>query len=356
MSTSPRQDAGASVSCYLNEIPAFVGPELARVYGTLHSSLPFFELFRSTERTNCYVTWRDGRAAEIILFAVRGKRVEVLNEMIEIGADELQRFARHVFAAFPEAGVIRFRALKMAPGSVGFPFQRHASKYTYRIALPEAPEAYLGTLGRETRNGIKRKIAKLAKHCVSWHMEFREGDTIDEDELLRIMRMSEANINAGQVKLRYDTARITAMAKRCGLVSMLVIDGQCCAGAISYRIGANYFSELLGFDRRYENFGIGTVCEYHTICEMIARGGKGFYLGGGHFAYKQRLGAAIVHMDELNIYRSRRTLLANPGYAAGRILASAFVRGKEFLHRHRDNVLAKLVFGGFYFLRSRSLK
>lgn len=348
--------ARESMSCYLNEIPPFIGPELERLYGTLHSSLPFFELFRSTEHASCFVKRRAGRASSIFVFVMHGKRLEVLNEMIEVAADEIECFTRYVFAHFGGIDIIHFKALDTSLGNFGFPCQKYRAKQTYYITLPATPDEYHASLGSATRAGIKRKVGRLTKAFPSWRMEYRGSDNIDEGELREVMRLSEATINARGVKLRHDVARITAMARRCGFVGLLLIDGRICAGSISYRIGSNYFYEVIGFDRQYEKFGLGIVAACQTICEATAKGGRRFCLGGGHFGYKLRLGARIVSMDELRIYRSQRKVLANLGYAAATAFAASGRQCKEFLHRHHDHMLAKLVFDAYYLVKSRSLR
>lgn len=352
--TSDRADP--SISCYLHEVPPFIEAELAQLYETLHSSLPFFEIYRSTEQASCYVCRRDGRAETIFVFALRGTRIDILNEMIEVGQDEIERFARYAFAQFPEVDIIRFRALKAAVRGFGFPFQQHGSKETYCISLPATPDAYTAGLGKKTRSGIHRNTNRVRRTFPSLRVEYRTGDAIDETELREIMRLSEAKINAGGVRVVHDAEKITAMARRCGFVTVLLIDGLVCAGWINYRVGANYFSDVMGYDKRYEKFRLGTLCGYHTIRECIARGGKRFYLGGGVFEYKEQLLGRPVGMDELMIYRSRWKMLLNLHHAAGSLLDAWIRQCKNVLHRHRKNVLAKFVFDCFYRLKNMGAK
>jgi hypothetical protein len=349
-------DDDTSVSCYLNEIPPFIGPALAGLYGTLHSSLPFFEVFRSTEQASCYVAQRAGQPSCIFVFALRGNCLDVLNEMIEVSRDEITRFTRYVFAHFDAVDIIRFRAVDTQLGNFDHPFQQYGAKATYCVPLPATADDYTASLGPATRTSMRRKMNRLTKAFPTWRMEYRSAGMIGDGELGEIMRLSEATINANHVKLRYDRARITAMAGKCGFVALLLIDGRICAGLISYRIGTSYFSEVIGFDREYDKFGIGTLAAYLAIRECAARGGKRFCLGGGHFDYKLRLGAKMLSMDELRIYRSSWKMLLNLGHAARAALGAKGRQFKEFLHRHNDHVLARPVFDAYYLVRSRRLK
>src|SRR4051812_32319725 len=87
----------AGIACYIDEIPEFIEPELERLYGTLHSSLPFFRVFRNTESVSTYVALKGSQPAVILLFQIQGKIVHVLNEMINLEQRELERFASYVF-------------------------------------------------------------------------------------------------------------------------------------------------------------------------------------------------------------------------------------------------------------------
>jgi hypothetical protein len=353
---SRKDTFGPYGSCYLDEIPVFVGPELTRLYETLHSSLPFFELFRSTKEAHCYVSWRDGLPAHIFVFVFRDNCLDVLNEMIEVDEQEIARFTRLVFARFGHVDLIRFKALKTELRDLEFPVQQYAAKYTYCIALPETPDAYTASLGGATRGSVKHKCNRIRKTFPNARMEFRNAREVDDEWLHEIMRLSEEGIAARGLKIRHDREKISVMAKRCGFVSALLVDERIVAGMIVYQFGSSYFTELLGYDKHFQKYGMGTVCAYQTIREIVARGGKRCYLGGGHFEYKQHLGAKLLCMDELKIYRSHTRMLANLHHAAGMVLNARMRAAKEYLHRHRKHALARLVFDGFYHLKSRNVK
>ncbi len=354
--SSPKHERGLYGSCYLNEIPAFVGPELTRLYETLHSSLPFFELFRSTSGAHCYVSWRDGLPTHIFVFVFRDNCLEVLNEMIAVDEQELARFTRFMFARFGQIDLIRFKALKTQLRELEFPVQQYAAKHTYCIALPGTAEAYTASLGAATRGSVKHKWNRVRKAFPDLRMEFRNGSDIDDAWLDEIMQLSEEGIAARGLNMRHDREKISAMARRCGFASAVLVDGRIAAGIIAYQFGSSYFFELLGYDKRFCKYGMGTICVYQTIREIVVRGGSRCYLGGGHFEYKRHMGGKLLCMDELKIYRSHSRMLANLHQAAGMFLDARVRAAKEFLHRHRHHALARLVFEGFYLIKSRNLK
>ena len=347
------------IRCYLHAIPPFVEVALADLYDTLHASLPFFRVYRSTHAVSCYVAERDGRPSTILLFRCQDRRLEVLNEMIAVRQDELRRFTRYVFQHFPRVDLIEFKALAVtaaAPSGLGFPVQQHNAKDTWVIALPDTPEAYLAGLGKSTRANVRQQTNLVTRTFPGFSTRFYTQGEIDERHVRAILRFSEARIRAGGANVTHDVDRIMALARTCGFVVVLSIDGQVCAGSVNYRVGTSCFGDVTGYDPRFEKYSLGKLCVFQTVSASIARGGKRFYLGGGHFEYKQRLGAELLGMDELKIYRSRWKMLANPQHAAGILLDARIRAGKEFLHRHRDHPLAKRVFEGIYLLRNWSAK
>jgi len=51
-----------TISCHVHEISSFVEQDLARLYGNLFSSLPFFRIFKSMEDVSTYVVRQGGQA------------------------------------------------------------------------------------------------------------------------------------------------------------------------------------------------------------------------------------------------------------------------------------------------------
>jgi hypothetical protein len=345
-----------AVECFIGEVPDFVEDELARRYEALHSSLPFFRIFRSVCNVNCYVARRGDALAEILLFAVDGRRIDVLNEMIDIAPDDLREFAAYMFTHFPRIDLIRFHALNTAADKLGFPVQRYNAKETFVIDLPATAEDYLASLGKSTRANIRQQMNYARKNLPGLAIAYFVDDEIREDDIRAIARLSEERISSQGASVRHDVERICALAKQCGFLAVLTIDGRICAGSINYRIGNSYFGEVIAFDPGYQRYGFGKLCTYEAICESIRRGGRRFYLGGGVFGFKERLLGKKVDMDQLQIYRSWPRLFANPGHA-GRFLVQGNVRRlKRFVHQRRDAMIGKIVFKFFHAYRNKMSK
>jgi hypothetical protein len=278
----------------------------------------------------------------------------VLNEMIDIAPAALERFARYVFERFPAIDVIRFKAVRTGPAAIGFPLQRHNAKETYVIALPATPGDYLAALGKSTRASIRSRLNSINKNFPSFTVKCHVDADIEEDVVRHIVRLSEQRIGARGVKLKHDVDRMIALARTCGFVTLLLIDGRLCAGSLNYRVGTCLFGEVTAHDPAYERHGLGALCVYHTICESIRQGGRKFYLGGGAFGFKERMLGERLDMDQLHIYRSHGRLLANLDIAATAFTQGQLRRLKTCLHERKGTWFADLAFRLFHACRNKT--
>lgn len=357
MSSSGKVQTGEiSVFCYIDEVPPFIETELERLYGMLQSSLPFFNVFRSIENVNCYVVTLRKKPIVIILFKFKNRSIEVLNEMIEIDQQEIDRFTRYVFIKFSQVDIISFKALKTVIYKFFFPMQKYSSKDTYMIELPATPHEYTANIGKSTRTNIRYQTNNIFRNYPSFAVKFYVKDDINEQCIQVILRFSEQRIRRKFSGFSHNEACIISLAKMCGFVCVLMINNRVCAGSINYQIGSSYFGEVLGHDIEYEKYGLGKLALHQTICESIVRGGRRFYLGGGVFDFKNRMLGAQVSMDELQIYRSYGKLIINFDKAAKTIIFSYVRKLKSWLHQHKHKFFARCAFKYFYFFKSKIAK
>ncbi|WP_332878681.1 GNAT family N-acetyltransferase [Massilia sp. S19_KUP03_FR1] len=341
------------VTCYFDAIPAFVDHELARLYEVLQSSLAFMQSFRELREVNCYVASKDETVKVVLLFVRSRRRVDVLNEMIELGETEIKRFAQYIFERLPDIDVIHFKAVRAELHQFPRPIQKQNSKHTYLIALPASIEKYNSSMSRKTMTGIRYQTNKAKKTFPSLSSRTYHDEEIDEAHIIEIIRLSESRINSDDPSFSYDARAICQLAKKCGFVHIIFIEGRVCAGTVNYRVGASFFGEVLGQDPEYKKYGLGKICVYQTICESISRGGRKFYLGGGAFDFKTQLLGNLVEMDEIKIYRSRIGVLRQIDSALGTWWAGRVRRLKDLFHQHRRHIIARMVFKIFYFSRSK---
>jgi len=301
-----------TISCYENDVPVFIEAELDRLYASFHSSLAHFRVYNEGCDTSTYIVRKGDSIVTVFLFQQDGGNVRVINEVLKVDEEEISRFVAYIFANFEAAMVILFNAIQIDIQKIPFPYQCFNHLEDIVVAMPETAKEYVASLGKNTRRNIKRYTKKLHECFPSFRYEVFENDEVDEQAIRDIVNLNRARM-AGKNKVSAidadETERIIILARECGLVSVARINGRVCAGGISFRVGANYFLSVIAHDSAYDNFSLGILCCYLTICECIARGGKEFHFLWGEYEYKYTLLGVKRDLDKLAIYRSYAQML-----------------------------------------------
>lgn len=342
---------GISITCHENEVPSFVEPELERLYGHIFSSLLQLRVYGElTEDTSTYVVRHGEKIVTLFLFRREKEVVKVLNQSIRISGKDIRRFADHIFAAYPSVARISFHAVRPRFNTLPFPRQRFNCADDIVLSLPDSTDAYLASLGKNTRRNIRRYMDRLTRSFPSFQCEFHEGAEVDEQQVRAIIAFNRARM-AGKNKVstldEQETERIARLAGACGLVSVATIDGRICAGGIAYRIGDNYFLYVIAHNPAYDDYWIGILTCYLTICACIERGGKAFHFLWGRYDYKFALGAQLRTLDHVDVYRSWPRFLLNGREITKTAISRSVYKFKFGLleqARRRDSAAARLAF------------
>jgi hypothetical protein len=304
---------GVSVSWYDKDVPAFAEAELARLYGSLFSSIPFYRVYGGLDDAMTYVARRDGAIRSVFLFIVRAGRIQVMNETMTLDGEEVRQFAAQAFAKFRSANEIRFRAVAIAnPETIRH--AHHRFRYTDDIvlALPATEDDYVARLGKSTRKNIKHHLSRAKRCLAGFRHEVHCGGDASEEDIRAIVGFNRQRM-AGKNKLSSldedETERLVRLVRLCGLVSLIRIDGRIRAGAICFQVGTSFMSSVNAHDPAYDDFRLGTLCCYLTILECIRREGKEFHFMWGRYEYKFSLLGVLRCLDQVSIYRSRARML-----------------------------------------------
>jgi hypothetical protein len=333
------------ISCYENDVPAFIEADMERLYSNVYSSLAQFRIYSDGCDASTYIARRGGQIVTVFLFRLRGNCIDVLNETIHVSRSDVMYFARYAFASFPDVAAIRFKAVHTDIESLSFPFQRYNHVEDIVLTLPETAGAYFDMLGKGTRRNFKRHMRQLQERVPNCRYKIAIGTDIEERTIRAIvelnrMRMASKNKASGIDDL--EMQRMIRLAKECGMVGIIEIDGCICAGAVGFCAGDNYFLNILAHDPRYDQYWLGILCCYQTICECIARGGKEFHFLWGEYEYKYMLMGVRRDLDNLVIYRSRKHQFFNAGIAIETAFKGALRKLRVWLHAasRRDNLLS----------------
>lgn len=334
------QDDDIKISLFENDIPDSIEHDLECLYQHLYSTLAHHRAYGGLgPGTIAYVARRNDIPVAVLLLRHEKNTVRVLNEQIQIDPRELNRFARYVFTHFPSVNVVLFHAVRTEAQRIRFPCQHFLCTEDIVLDLPAKVDDYRARMGKATRSYLNRYMNKLHRDFPSARHEVYQQDEIDRCHLQQIIDMNRARM-ADRNRESYiddmEAERIINLAQRCGMLSVITIDGRVCAGAINFRIGDHYFLKVVAHDSVYNDYRLGTLCCYLAICECIARGGKEYHFLWGRYDYKYRLLGVQRDLDHVAVYRSRTHMLLN-----GRMVL------RNLLHQHwmvmRSRLQSRLV-------------
>jgi hypothetical protein len=301
------------ITCHEHEVPAFAGPEIDRLYGHLFCSLSYFEVANQLGGASTYIARRGGRPIAVLLYTRSAREVNVISEYVALPEEEIRRFAHFMFATFDSIALVSFRKIRAQAGPPDYPWHAVACTEDMVIDLPRTVEEYETAVGKNMRRNIKRYGNAIAKDFPSFAYRVLLEHEIAEHHIRDIVALSCTRMKSKSIVPRFteeEIAWIVRFSRQCGMVGVMTIDGRICAGAIGFRIGGNYAMHVIAHDQRYDDYSLGILCYYRTICEGIARGGRRFHLLQGQYGYKQRLLARREDIISLDVYRSRLHALA----------------------------------------------
>ena len=303
-----------TISLYENDVPPFVEMEMERLYENIYSSVAKFRIDGNARNTSAYVVRKGGNVITVFLFRHEKEKVEVINELIKIDEDEVRQFANTIFAAFKSVTIISFHAIQTAIQTLPFPYQQFNCLEDIVLTLPSTRQEYLASLGKNMRTQVKYYMKKIEQRFPSFCYVVYEKEKVSEPHIRDIIRLSNARMAAKNKVSLHDekeTEQLIHLVRMYGLVGIATIDDRVCAGVICSRFGANYFMHVIAHDPQYDDYRLGKLCCYRTICECIDRGGKEFHFLWGPSEYKFRLLGVQRDLDNLDVYRSRVQLVLN---------------------------------------------
>jgi hypothetical protein len=357
---TPVRTVGDDISIFKGSLPPEAGILLERLYHHIYSSAILLRTYGSIDdETHTYIARKNGKEVTALVFRFAGRQVRVLNEQIAIDASEIERFSACIFKEFSSVSCVIFNAIDYSAGRLRFPVQRVKCSEDFVLKLPRTTTEYRDGLGSSTRNYIKRYGNKLARAFPSHTFSFLVMEEAGEQDIAAILelnriRMLEKGRSPGVDEV--EAGRIIQLARSSGAVGLLRIDGKICAGTINFRCGNNYFLSVIGHDPRYNDYRIGVLCCYMTICQCIEQGGDEYHFMWGRFDYKFRLGGVLRDLHQVAIYSSRRQALLNGRTALTIACKGVGLAARRWLLRRAEHegtsFGARLLFHGLNKLRA----
>lgn len=302
------------IAHYDNDIPHFAEAELERLYGAVYSSLIHLRLHGSLSNASTYVARKGDNIVAIFLFRREKNCIRVLNEGMILGSEEVERFADYVFAIYDNISIIVFHSVQISLDSFARPYQCFACGEDIAATLPASVDAYIARLGAATRKNIRRHKHRIERTFPSFQFRIGVKEEVEEQHLREIISFNHARMaGKGRVSTidEQRTQEILHLVRERGFVTLVLIDDRVCGGAITVRLGDTFASLVNAHDPHYDDYRLGTICCFLTICACIERGGKRFDFRWGQYEYKTALLGEHSDLYHLTVYRSRLHFAAN---------------------------------------------
>lgn len=312
-------------------VPDFVWPTLCQLYGSLRSSHVWLGHHDGTEKLSAGVIYQGNSISAIFVYRRKGARIEVVNEGMPLDSDDVAAFAEQVFSSASLVTAISLPAVRRT--SIP-PEIRHLQAFSgeeYSIDLPPSEGEYLARLGRATRKGVRRYRRRLERDYPSMVFASVPGAFVPEWQVREIVRLNAARLRQKGVVGALgepETCRLIAMVRECGEVCLVTIGGRVCAGTIVFRVGDDVVTQLVAHDPAYDEYRLGTLACYFTICHFIDAGVRHFHFTSGRSFGTPALQGARRLLYHTMLYRSLWDSVLD-GANVLRILCSGWTRELE---------------------------
>ncbi len=302
-------DTAASTEWHDGHIPSFVEAALDTLYGSLYSTLPQLAL-GDLRGASTYVVRSAGRIQTLFLFSLDGTAARVINEGMTIAVSDADRFANQLFQRFPTIVRIDFHAVACASMPSTQPAFRFLLDEDIVIELPATEADYLARLSKSARKALRQSFAR-AEGLV--HRVLPGIDT-DAGLVQRIVGFNHARLAEKRRRSALDQAavgQLLTLLQARGMVGVLTIAGQLCAGTLACRIGNDIYSLVNAHDPAFNTLGLGNLSRHLMIVAAIRAGARRFHLMGGNFNSKRASGAERKALHHLVMYRDRWKMFAD---------------------------------------------
>jgi hypothetical protein len=301
-----------------NAVPQIAGEILDKLYGSIFSTLDHFQVGNELDGVSTYIAKRHGDIKALLLYRRDHGVVTVLNQLISLDADEIQRFADTLFERDASISTIVLTAVRTNARLLRYPSLCFSYTEDIVAELPSSNEIFLARLGKNMRETVNRYTRRVQRTFPSFCFEVYTDSDIDTAQAYDIYRLHQARMHVKKKQSDVNATEfdnILALMRRRGLMTVATIDGKVAGGLMCWCADKNYFMRIIAHDPTYDGFKLGSVCCYLTMKECIARGGATFHFLFGRTPYKYRFLGIDRRFDHLVIYRSRLAMVRHGALA-----------------------------------------
>jgi hypothetical protein len=294
---------GAEV--FLDCAPEEFAHELSARYGSYFSTVEYFALYAHPPNYNACVLDRPRHA---IMFSLRGHTADILNRLVDLEPQTLERAAAAIFSALPSVRRIRAET-KSAPSRLRRCHRVVQTSVDMVVDLPADADAYHAQIGNTTRKHLRQYGNKLRREHPDFELRRLERQDIPLELVEQTVEWTNERVRAkGGVSVYEDDPSkvrpVWQMLQSYGLALCGYIGGELVAAQLILCVGPDTWIHTVGFDSRYEGVHLGLLMTYYSVLESIDRGARRAHMLFGTPVYKRRLGAEPVTASVVSIFRT----------------------------------------------------
>ena len=166
---------------------------------------------------------KDAQAIVILLYRLDKRKISVINEMIDISADELNRFCSYIFSKYKLVLVVSFSLIGKEVSRLRFPHHQYDCSEDIVVRLPPTPESYLESLSPKMRRNIRYCLRMIARDYPGFRCETAFGDEIKESYVRDLIHLKRTNISAKNLKFGIEDHEIEWLVREARHFTLLTV-------------------------------------------------------------------------------------------------------------------------------------
>jgi len=313
--------------------PAYLGGMLETATQNVFCTLASLAEAPVPDDRAAYLAYTDARLSTIVVYRRDKRRITVLGELVDITTGQLERMVRDLLESHPGVSVVCLPSVMARGAPLSLPSQRVNATEDMVISLPATPEAYLASLGPNTRAAIRRAQRLVAAQHPDLVFDACDKGRTGAQRIGQLVELSRLRIE-GKTQVSAHSAdsvaRLTRMIDAYGCTLLASAGGQVCAGVACTRVGAHVYMHVIAHRQDFDAVRLGMLCCYLSICDAIRRGAREYHLLSGRYDYKRRLLGQQRDFERIVVYRSLTGLAANLD-----LYTRVFLRAKGRLAKQR---------------------
>jgi hypothetical protein len=297
-------DLGATIDC--DDFSADLARELPDRYDSCFCVAEYFDIYDRPENVS---TCQLDEPRHVVVFTVKGATAEILNKVVDIEPDAVERVTTAIFRAHPQVHRIRAE-IKFPPAELRRPARQLLRADDFVVTLPATIDEYNQSIGSTTRKHLRQYGNGLVRRHPDFALSTLERSEIPRELVDQVIAWHLERMRAkGVVSLWEETPdapeQLWRLLQAYGCALCGSIEGRYAAAQLLLFVGRDGWVHTVGFDSAYENEHLGLLMTSYSIAESIRRGCAQTHLTWGTDVYKRRLGAVPVPAYRVSIYRSR---------------------------------------------------